>query len=519
MFDADVDVDVPEPRTSAVSATRVEDNASATRVEQNVVQQQRRDYHDAISIADSSDNNDGDAADDDDDYGDDFDDVPLSKARRGVRVPQQERQAKPPPQQDAPQSSMTLSSEMSRLSLHNPGDPSRNVTWKWMSGLAVRSCSTSPTRPPPLAIFSVAARSGYSSLRRCDTGGNGDDRESVNANKNVVSKNVVNNDVNTGKSTYANHSVVTTDRFFEDASGTVESVRRISSHCVGVASTSSQQIGQGNPQVSLIFAREGGQDEDDDKNDDRNTAKPTRLVSRAVHLDARPHLTGATAICPFLPIQDSTLSFATGGADGAVFSWGYANGDVKTSRLHALLHRNGITSVETLPRVDLIVSGSRCGGSGGTDLIAFDGRATQVVCAWKSSDALAHLSRTPHPRVLDMSLLRADYDQHKLYDLREDAKATTRRNVTKSILSFGWQSYMAPHALGRPAFHKSYAIQGCPDGRLRMWDLRKPSEVLQEVRVGSGEEPLGDVFLADGGAGERAVVVQTRSAAWRVPIL
>lgn len=397
---------------------------------------------------------------------------------------------------------LSFGSEVEHLSLPQ-------LTWKWMSGIAIGRDMSKTS-----AILPVAARSGQACLR---TLGRGHTTNEVDL------------------------APATAHRLGISSSATIEDVRRISSHCVAVAATSSQQIGQGSAQVSLVFARRESHDDadedgdsdfhDDDDDDDVPLAQARTKIWRpaqihSVPLEPRPHLAGATAVCPFLPVQDKTLSFATGGADGVVCAWRYSRGEVTSNRLHALLHRDPITSIETLPKVDLIVSGSRCHSGRGTDVVAFDGRESQIVCSWRSSDVLANLSKTSHPRVIDMSLLRADYDQHKLFDLRQDVRtgigggSTASRQLTKPIMSFGWQSITAPSHLGRPAFQKSYAIQGCPDGRLRLWDLRQPSEVLQEIKVGNGDEPLGDVVVEDSsGPDQKTVVVLSRSAAWRVPLV
>lgn len=224
------------------------------------------------------------------------------------------------------------------------------------------------------------------------------------------------------------------------------------------------------------------------------------MSARIVKLNAKPHYTGATAISPFLPLGDEALSFVTGGTEGALFAWSYTSGNANASRLHAL-HRCPVTSIEILPKSDLVVSSASAARAGaGTDLVAFDGRQMQPTHAWRSSDTVAHISRTSHARLLDISFLRTDYDQHRLYDLRTTSAgaSASSRKPTKPVLSFGWSSDLDLASLGRAAFWKSYCIQGCPDGKVRVWDMRKASDVLQEMQVGQNGEPITDVMLHRG---------------------
>ncbi|CAO1621711.1 unnamed protein product [Sympodiomycopsis kandeliae] len=367
---------------------------------------------------------------------------------------------------------LSLSDDISRISID-----SRNSI-KWTSGIQIRG-ETNPLRS--MALFSVSSRVSHSYTTAIPPG----HKDSI---------------------AFSTSCSLALDK--------IQDVRRISSHCVAVASTSAEQIGQGGSQVSLVFARYPTKDDVDIEEEDLlPLAKHSRPqpIAVPVDLEARPHLNGATAVCPYLPMEDS-LSFATGGADGCVYSWSYRDGDARTQRLHALLHRNPVTSIETLPKSDLIISGSRSNIGGGTDLIAFDGRSTSLVASWKSSDTLTHLIRTPHPRILDISFLRTDYDQHRLYDLRQKVSST------KPILSFGWESESLSE-LKRARYYKNYILQPCPDGILRTWDLRRPSSLLNEVKI--CEEPLGDVVFDETAAKQGEVgflVASARSGVFRVKL-
>ncbi|PWN20165.1 hypothetical protein BCV69DRAFT_299904 [Microstroma glucosiphilum] len=335
----------------------------------------------------------------------------------------------------------------------------------------------------------------------------------------------------------------------------IEAVRRVSSHAVAIASSSNNRVGEGGPQVSLVFAKDSMRQAGPKKSDDDVEMSELTARASAIHLNQRPHITGATSIAPFLPLSDrDALTMVTGGADGAVFAWSYSGSHAKstnTTRLHAL-HSGTITALETLPKLDLVVSASplnqhRAGGA--TQLVAFDARETKLLHSWKSSDIVAHLSRTTHSRLLDVSLLRADYDQHKLYDLRvptgggesggSTSVSSSSHAPTKPVLSFGWASEYDLPFLGRSAFKSNYCIQGCPDGKVRTWDLRWSSEVLQEVSVGEKGMPISDVLVwdrnkvkgkertrntdtqsgGDGGDSGTCVMALSPDAAWRIPLV
>ncbi|CAO1626486.1 unnamed protein product [Jaminaea pallidilutea] len=263
-----------------------------------------------------------------------------------------------------------------------------------------------------------------------------------------------------------------------------EDVRRLSSHTVAIASTSRDAIGEGGPQVTLLHAKLKQAQDIVDGEGEQDTAE--QLVATTKALAPRPHFSAATAVAPFLPVEDAALTLTTGGDDGAVYAWSCYESGAQATRMHAKIHRGSILAIETLPKIDLVVSGSKAKGTGlrGTDMVAFDGRETKLLQSWHTSDPLAKLSRTSHPRVLDIASLRADYDQHKLYDLRASKRP---------VASFGWASANELPFLGRAAFHRNYCVQGCPDGVVRTWDLRNTRDVLQEVQV--CETPLTDTVM------------------------
>ncbi|CAO1621807.1 unnamed protein product [Parajaminaea phylloscopi] len=280
-----------------------------------------------------------------------------------------------------------------------------------------------------------------------------------------------------------------------------QDVRKVSSHAVAIASASASSIGEGAPQVTLMLSRahepaEGMQN--------CGGAFDRGVVAYPTYLEPRPHLGGATAVTPFLPVDGASLTLATGGADGAVYGWSYYGSggdttsavDTKTTRLHSLVHRQPVLALETLPKADLVVSACRSKGFG-SEIVAFDARETKLLHSWKSSDHVAGMSRTSHSQVLDITLLRTDFDQHKLFDLRASHKP---------ILSFGWSSDYEFRNLGRPVFLRNYCLQGCPDGYLRLWDVRKASEVQQEVRV--CDSPLQDTIFQDHG---RVIALSSKS--------
>lgn len=278
-----------------------------------------------------------------------------------------------------------------------------------------------------------------------------------------------------------------------------QDVRRVSSHAVAVVSASESTIGEGNPQVALVLAHRGGYGGRD-------------LFASSTTLSPRPHLGGATAVAPFLPMENADLTLVTGGADGVVYAWSRSEEETRTQRLHSLLHRRPVSAIETLPRESLVVSTCRPvrGGQHGTEVVAFDARETKLVHNWKSSDSVANISRTSHVKVVDFSLLRADYDQHKLFDLR-----TSHR----PILSFGWASDADLRSLGRPVFVRNHCIQSCPDGRIRMWDLRRADEVSQEVAV--CQDALSDTVYdaADAGAAGNQIFTLAPNNAYRMPLV
>lgn len=361
----------------------------------------------------------------------------------------------------------TASTGSLRLSSHCGAMPfggTQSTSYRWLAGLRCQSSSNGQR-----ALFSVSPK-GKTAIRMapgtCDS-----DRDS-SWRRSAFSEEIVPQDV-----------------------------RRVSSHAVAVVSASASPIGEGAPQVALISARRTAADGEDGK---------TALNASWMYLEPRPHLGGATAVAPFLPIDGAALTLATGGADGAVYSWShYGCGDTRTARLHSLVHRQPVLAIETLPKADLVVSASRPIKGSGSEIVAFDARETKLVQSWKSSDHVDGMSRTSHSQVLDISLLRTDFDQHKLFDLRSSHRP---------ILSFGWSSDYEFRALGRPIFVRSWCIQGCPDGRLRLWDMRRANLVQQELKV--CDAPLHDMILEAGANAEIGHVIALSSqAAFHVPLL
>ncbi|PWN31131.1 hypothetical protein BDZ90DRAFT_230125 [Jaminaea rosea] len=334
-------------------------------------------------------------------------------------------------------------------------------------------------------------------------------------------------------------------------------VRRLSTHAVAIASSPTKSVKhktgrEAGTQVTLVFARPSQSEEDDDDKDAHERERRSVRASLTA-LPQQPHLSsgGATSVAPFLPMNDGAindnsgkgdaLSFITGGGDGHVHSWSYRRGSkASVQRLDVQPHRHAIYALETLPSIELVVSASRPpqqattaghprtdpASGHGTDLMAFDGRTSKMVRFWHSTDHCSKLTRTRLPHILDITSLRADYDQHKLYDLRAAQQPVTQ---------FGWldsTSVGALGRLGRPAFHGSYCIQGCPDGKVRMWDLRMCTRGTVGVEeVGEGGEPLGDCVWSGGrgwgqkGAGGTggqvgagSIVALAGPRAWRVPL-
>lgn len=211
-------------------------------------------------------------------------------------------------------------------------------------------------------------------------------------------------------------------------------------------------------------------------------------------LDNRPHQMGVTCVSGFLK-GDEDLSFVTGGNDSKINYWswrstrsegGSLNSRASTVALHNLHQGQPLAAVEVMPsshaqghtdhdngtasttRTLLSASTAPNPGSRLTRLVGWDIHANQEQFNWSLSDRYSRLLRTPKVDMFIATCLRADAEKIKLWDLRR-GKVPVR--------AFGWGSPITPSHIPRGAFHPSRTMlyaQGCEDGHVRVFDLRKP---------------------------------------------
>lgn len=339
-----------------------------------------------------------------------------------------------------------LAERVDRLGLTNfapsDGGPQKGWTMRW---LALLDCHSKPT------LLGVTPR-GHTSIR------------------------------------YAYNDSCTPTRELQEPSpaATVSDVRKLSKKVVGIASGSHSLVGEGAAQVSLVSAE---------------PRKSGGVQARSIELADRPHVRGgATCIAPFLKVNDA-LTFVTGGSDGILHGWAYqtANDNVnlsepstRTSRLHAI-HTQPVVAVETTSK-GLVYSASHRNKRGGTgsDVVIFDGNETKLVSSWHTSDLVSGFTPAKIGKLIDMTVLRNDFGQHRLHD-------PLAPHPAEPVMTFGWyhSSSTTLARLGRPIYHKNslQCLQGCPDGKIRVWDVRKPREVLEERNMTGSGEPLWDSIL------------------------
>lgn len=259
----------------------------------------------------------------------------------------------------------------------------------------------------------------------------------------------------------------------------VEDVKRITTKVVAIASSTKSVLGLDAqpPQISLVRA---------------NSLGGLSKQHTVQHLDPRPHLNGVSCLSNFPRTRNEGIDFATGGSDRIINHWRCSSEGTVVTRLHAA-HTKGVVALEHLSRHNLLVSGAE------GKVFAYDLVKNALPISWSTSDKVVHIQRVPNPDLFCVSYARIDYDQFKLYDIRE-------RQVSRSVINFGWlagNDHLG-RGRGRGIFHptrKSVFAFGCDDGCVRFWDLRVASKVLHsESILKMGSQPVESIIWDQDGS-------------------
>ncbi|KAI0721890.1 WD40-repeat-containing domain protein [Cerioporus squamosus] len=175
-------------------------------------------------------------------------------------------------------------------------------------------------------------------------------------------------------------------------------------------------------------------------------------------------------------------TFATGGYDHVVHHWSLSAEQDATSTPLAIRHTSTVQSLlELRDTSDKLLS-----GSADCSVSVYDVAAERVVNLLKLSNSVYQVHAAPSPFC---ALLEVGHKELQ-FEVRD-----LRLVPTASVVRFGYPSAKVHGRYTRGAVRDHmFSCGGSGDGCVRLWDLRKPVEVMKPIQCFPGRKAIQVVF-------------------------